>query len=86
LSVEAGGQLDLANNALIVDYAADSPVASIRTLILSGYDGGTWAGDGIASSTAAGDPSKAVGYAEAGAALLVCAGVVLATRRRTGLP
>jgi autotransporter-associated beta strand protein/T5SS/PEP-CTERM-associated repeat protein len=63
----AGGQVDVVDNAMIVDYAAGgpSPVANIRSALASGKDGGSWNGMGIVSSVAAANPSRGVGYAEA---------------------
>jgi hypothetical protein len=61
------GRLDLADNALIIDYeAVPSPLVSVREAIVSGFHGGDWGGNGISSTLAAIDSSKAVGYAEAG--------------------
>jgi hypothetical protein len=65
LTVEAGGKLDINDNALIVDHNGASPIADVRSLIVSGYAGGSWAGNGITSSTAAANPATAIGYAEA---------------------
>jgi hypothetical protein len=63
------GKLDLTNNAFVVDYpAADAePFDTIKGLIISGYAGGAWTGNGINSSTAAGGTTHGVGYAEASA-------------------
>jgi hypothetical protein len=65
LAITGGGTLDLADNALVVDYTATSPADAIRGLLFSGRAGGTWAGTGIVSSTAAADPRRGIGYAEA---------------------
>jgi hypothetical protein len=61
------GRLDIADTALIIDYTGASPLASTRAYILSGYAtaGARWTGTGLTSSSAASDPSKAIGYAEA---------------------
>jgi glucose/arabinose dehydrogenase len=62
--------LDLNNNAAIVDYAGPSPAAAIRAQILAGRGGpgaaATWSGPGISSSAAAdAEPlSRSIGYAE----------------------
>jgi hypothetical protein len=57
LIIEAGGDFDLTDNALIFDYSGTSPVASLREKILSGRGGpglgARWTGPGINSSTAA---------------------------------
>jgi hypothetical protein len=61
-----GGQIDLTNNDMIVDYTGTSQLDSVRQLIKQGYGGGTWNGIGIASSTAAAAPhNTGLGYAEA---------------------
>jgi T5SS/PEP-CTERM-associated repeat protein len=73
LTIAGGGtptaKLDLADNATIINYAGTSPAATVRAQILSGRVepgfGGTWAGLGITSSAAAGDPvSRSVGYVD----------------------
>lgn len=58
-------QLDLGDNAMIVDYSAAeaSPAAELAAAILSGYAGGAWNAAGIVSSAAGG--AIGVGYAEA---------------------
>jgi hypothetical protein len=70
------GQLDLADTALIVEYAApgSSPIVSIRGAIKNAFAAGAWTGSGITSSVAATDPNKAVGYAEAADVLTFTAG------------
>lgn len=73
LTVAATGKLDLNNNALVLDYAGATPIATIRTLLASAYAVGSWAGaTGIGSTsaaTAAADPlvtkKTAIGYGEA---------------------
>jgi fibronectin-binding autotransporter adhesin len=40
----AGTQLDLNDNDMVVD---NTPVSAVRSLIFSGYAGGAWTGDGI---------------------------------------
>ncbi|MEX2142163.1 MAG: choice-of-anchor Q domain-containing protein [Pirellulales bacterium] len=74
LTINTGGTLDINDNALIVDYTGNSPVATIRQRIVSGRGGvgvgqGTWTGTGITSGTAqqanATEPdARSVGYAE----------------------
>ena len=62
-----GGTLDLTDNAMLVDYDGSSAGATphdVRAAVVRGYDGGTWAGDGITSSSAAARRNAAVGYAE----------------------
>ncbi|MCS7032987.1 MAG: endo-1,4-beta-xylanase [Phycisphaerae bacterium] len=66
LSIAAGATLDLAgSSAWIVDYSGESPFGSLRSLLDSGRNGGTWDGPGIASSAAAADPRLGVAMAEA---------------------
>jgi len=68
VTVAAGAALDLGNNDLIVDYTGTSPFSSIQSLIKSGYNGGSWTGNGIRSSSAAAGlngHTTALGYAEA---------------------
>jgi autotransporter-associated beta strand protein len=65
--------LDLTNNAAVIDYDADSPLVTVQNQIKSAYANGSWTGNGIASSTAAGNatsPHKtAIGYGEASVVL-----------------
>ena len=56
--------VDIGNNALIIDYGATDPAATIRSYIVSGYAGGTWTGAGINSSVAAASSHYGVGYAD----------------------
>jgi hypothetical protein len=64
LAITTGGQLDLGNNALIVDDNGSTPVTSVRDMITSAYAAGAWNGKGLASSPAASSP-RALGYARA---------------------
>ena len=70
LDVEIGltprGKLDVTNNAFVVDYTDPSPINRIRTLITSAYNGGSWDGNGITSSSANAN-NFGIGYAEASA-------------------
>jgi hypothetical protein len=68
------GKLDLADNALVLDYSGASPLGTVLNQIITGFHNGDWHGNGITSSTAAevasdlSNPHKtAVGYAEASA-------------------
>jgi hypothetical protein len=77
-----GAFVNIANNALIVDYDAmgPSPLSDLRARIFSGYDPAAtnhWTGPGITSSTAAGKASGAIGYAEASAVLGAAGGQFL---------
>src|SRR5207244_357464 len=53
-----------ASGRVIFDYAGATPFNTLRSQIVSGYNGGLWNGPGINSSAAAADPTLAVGYAE----------------------
>jgi hypothetical protein len=74
LDLVAGATLDLNESALIVDYSAASPLATIRENIISGRGGsglgnGSWTGTGITSSAVAARDAVApethsVGYAD----------------------
>ncbi len=68
ISVADGGRLNLADKALVVQYAASSPAGVIAALIGSAFDGGRWDGPGIFSAVAAADPAyaHAVGYIDDG--------------------
>jgi hypothetical protein len=52
---------------MFINYGAgnSSPIASIKALIQSGYNGGTWNGSGINSTGAAATPGYGIGYADA---------------------
>jgi hypothetical protein len=65
LTIATGGRLDLANNGLILDYATDSPMPTVRASLGAGFGPGNWSGNGIRSSSAAADPNKGIGYGEA---------------------
>jgi T5SS/PEP-CTERM-associated repeat protein len=66
MSPATGGTIDLADNFMIVDYAGASPLANVKSLIGSAYNGGSWNGSGITSFLAHANQT-AVGYAEAAA-------------------
>ena len=64
LNITGTGKLDLTNNSLILDYTGASPIATIRSLIASGFNGGAWNGAGIVTSR--GDAANfGLGYGEA---------------------
>src|SRR5205823_5419167 len=69
LMLQSTGSLDLADDAAVVDYTTNSPLATIGSQISSGYSGGSWAGHGIRSSVAAAVPGMALGFAESSAIL-----------------
>ncbi|MCI0632235.1 MAG: pentapeptide repeat-containing protein, partial [Phycisphaerales bacterium] len=54
-SIASTATLDIADNAVIIDYGDASPVAAVRERLVSGRGaaggGGTWTGTGISSST-----------------------------------
>jgi autotransporter-associated beta strand protein len=72
LSISGSGIVDLTNNPLFINYGVgnSSPIASIRSYLTTGYNGGAWNGAGIVSSTAAALNSSqkalvySVGYAD----------------------
>jgi fibronectin-binding autotransporter adhesin len=68
LTINAGSDLDVENNHMIIDYAAGTQAtadATIRTYLVNGYAGGALNGaNGIDSSVAAVTPGFAVGYAD----------------------
>ncbi len=66
LSIDGGSKLDLNDNDFILDYTSATPLVSIRTYLLNGRNGGSWTGTGgIASTAAASDSARALGFAEA---------------------
>jgi arabinogalactan endo-1,4-beta-galactosidase len=60
------GTIDVQSNGLLINYGSGpDPVASIRALLASGYNGGAWNGTGIVSSTAAAaSGTYGVGYVD----------------------
>lgn len=76
-SVAAAGQLDLTNNAAVVEYSGSSPISSIRSLVQSGYASGAWTGNGITSSAA---------QAQAATSVKTSVIVLEATERFTSFP
>ncbi|HEY7115201.1 MAG TPA: hypothetical protein VH475_01370 [Tepidisphaeraceae bacterium] len=66
VQVTGAGRLNLNDNALIVDYAAQapSPIGQVRSLLASGFHGGAWDGAGITSGLANAS-TFALGYDEA---------------------
>ncbi len=53
LSITAGGKFDLTNNVLVV---RGGTFVTLRNQVASGFNGGSWNGAGINSSTATNDP------------------------------
>jgi autotransporter-associated beta strand protein len=65
LSISNGSTLDITNNNLIINYGAGAdPKATILNYLATGANSGGWNGPGIISSTAAGNSSYGVGYAD----------------------
>jgi hypothetical protein len=73
LQIAPGATLDISDNALVLDYSGDSPLAGVREQIFSGRGqagfGASWSGAGITSSSSTqinlSEPeSRSVGYAE----------------------
>jgi autotransporter-associated beta strand protein len=55
-------KLDIMSSALIIDYSgSESPLAEIEALIIKGYNGGDWAGNGITSSVLFDITAEAIG-------------------------
>lgn len=50
---------DLTDHDLLVDYTVDSPFAGTLGLVQQGFAGGSWNGNGLTSSAAAGAPANA---------------------------
>lgn len=66
LSIGSASALDVTNTALTINFGSGAdPIATIKSYITSGYNGGTWNGAGIVSSAAAANPGQAVGYLDA---------------------
>jgi autotransporter-associated beta strand protein/T5SS/PEP-CTERM-associated repeat protein len=66
INTGATGRVDLGDNPAIIDYSTTDPIASIRAMIKSGYNNGSWNGPGIISSATQTSPIKtAIAYAEA---------------------
>jgi len=66
LSIIGNGTLDIGNNHIIIDYGNGAdPIASIAAWVNDGYAHGAWNGSGIISTSAQGNPSYGIGYADA---------------------
>lgn len=58
LSVDnSDAKVDLNQGNAVINYTASSPMATIKSALISGRNGGTWDGFGITSSAAAAQPS-----------------------------
>jgi hypothetical protein len=64
LFITTGGTLDITDNAAVIDHAGANPIVQVQAEVTRGYNGGTWDGTGITSSTAETTVNTAVGYAE----------------------
>jgi hypothetical protein len=58
-------KLDLNDNDLLINYSGSSPVATIRNLLIAGYNGGAWNGNGLTSTFAQSHAGQGLGYGEA---------------------
>jgi autotransporter-associated beta strand protein len=66
LTINTGGDLDITNNSLIINYGANTdPKSTILGYLANGASAGAWNGaSGIISSTAASNSKYGVGYAD----------------------
>lgn len=67
LTINPGSTLDITNNSLLINYGAGNAplLPAIQQAIITGYNGGSWTGSGIISSSAAGSAGQyAIGYAD----------------------
>ncbi len=65
-----GSGLDLTDHAIIIDYTGTDPIHSLTTRVRDGYAAGSWSGNGIRSSSAAGDLTRRTGLGIAPASAL----------------
>jgi hypothetical protein len=67
LTLAPNSRLDLADDALILDYTGNSPLSDVQSALAAGFNAGAWNGSMIVSSAAAADGAQlhALGYAEA---------------------
>jgi hypothetical protein len=63
--IAPGTRMDLSDNALVTDSTNFNHFADTLGWVKSGYDNGSWTGDGIMSSSAAANPGHALGIAKA---------------------
>lgn len=66
LLIQGTSRVDLGSGSLAIDYGGGnpSPLASVKSEIASGFNGGLWNGPGIDSGAAATHSGFAVGYAD----------------------
>jgi autotransporter-associated beta strand protein len=60
LAISGSGQVDVANNHVIVSYGSSDPISTVIGYVASGEAGGAWNGNGIISSVAAVTPGYGV--------------------------
>ena len=66
-SLATNARINIRSNAVAFDYnPGTSPLSTIRSQIVSGYNGGAWNGQGIISTTS-NNTTHGIGYAEASA-------------------
>jgi hypothetical protein len=63
-NIDTSAKLDLNDNDLILANGGDT--SSIRNLLIAGYNGGSWNGNGLTSTYASTHPGTALGYGLAG--------------------
>jgi len=64
-SLSNSGTLNLGSNTLLINYGNSAdPIASVRSLLASGYANGLWNGAGLNSSAAAANSAYGLGYAD----------------------
>jgi autotransporter-associated beta strand protein len=67
LAISGGGVLDVNNNHVIINYGSGAdPIATIASMLATGYNGGAWNGAGgiISTAAAANSGSYGLGYAD----------------------
>ncbi|MEA2735820.1 MAG: hypothetical protein QOE14_2271, partial [Humisphaera sp.] len=76
LDITGSGRIDLADNDLVIDYAAgtSSPMNTILPWLLAGQNDGDWLGNGIASTSAGDTGLVGLGIGEATDVLGLSAG------------
>jgi len=71
LNTNATGKMDMNDGKMVVRTTPTTGAGGVRSMIISGFNGGLWDGGGINSNLAAADATNtgrmAVGYANAGA-------------------
>jgi autotransporter-associated beta strand protein len=65
LTIPSSGALDITNNQLFINYGGGpDPISAIAAYIVSGYNGGTWTGSGIISTSTQSNPNFGIAYAD----------------------